>query len=91
MNVFAKDPSAVVEFSHDWGESYLRSGEALTVSSWSVDPAGLTVDSSSYTASLASVTLSGGSPGKLYRVSNAVTTTDGRVEERAIAIRVQQR
>lgn len=81
----------MVAFTHDWADSYLQTDETLLQSTWSVDPAGLSIDASSHTAARASVTLSGGTAGAIYRVSNRVTTSDNRVEERAIAIRVQQR
>ncbi len=91
MNVFTKDPTAVVKYTHDWAENYLGQDETLSASAWSVTPSGLDVDESTHSSGQASVTLSGGIAGILYRVSNAITTSENRAEERAIAIRVQQR
>jgi hypothetical protein len=37
------------------------------------------------------VTLAGGIPGHVYRISNFVTLSDARADERQLTVRVEQR
>jgi hypothetical protein len=84
-----KDPASVVDFQIDW-TLWLDVGDAISTSSWTV-PAGVTQDSSSYTTSAATVWLSGGTAGEVYKVVNQITTTGGRTTERTIEIRCVNR
>lgn len=86
---YLKDPNAVLDYRHDWA-SWLASGETIATSIWSVAPAGLAVDSETETTTTATVWLSGGTVGQVYRVTNRITTNQGRTEERTIVIRVEQ-
>lgn len=95
MTVFAKDPSAVLDYSLDYNDtadSYLEGGETISASTWSVAPTGeLVIDSDSNMTTTTTVTVSGGTAGNVYRLTNAVTTSAGRTEERSIILRVQER
>lgn len=91
MSVYLKDPAASLDYTIDWGAGYLGL-ERIAGSSWSIEPAGeLSVVSSSANETTTSVTLSGGIAGTVYRVTNHVTLTDAREDERAITLRVEQR
>lgn len=93
MSVYVKDPSAVVDYTVDWGAGYL-SGETVTVSGFSIEPVeagGLAVDSAASDGQTASVTLSGGLVGHVYRVTNQISTSGGRTDERSLTIRITQR
>lgn len=94
MTLLMKDPSAVLDYAIDWGAEYLGDDDLLAKSSWTVEPNeadGVAVVSSNYGGRLSSVQASGGVPGKLYRLSNSVTTQSGRTDERSIVLRVERR
>lgn len=93
MSVYVKDPSAVVDYTVDWGVGYL-SGETVSASEFSIEPVetgGLAVDAAASDGQTASVTLSGGLPGHTYRVTNQISTTGGRTDERSLTIRIIER
>jgi len=93
MRVYVKDPAAVVDYTVDWSSGYLA-GDTLTSSGFSVVPAetgGLTVDTETHDGTTASVTLSGGVAGHVYRVTNQITTTAGYTDERSLTIRIAER
>lgn len=93
MSYFLKDPQSRVDYAISWAEGYLD-GQAIAASAWAVSPAeagGIAVDEANFDAGRAAATLSGGIVGHVYRVSNRVTLSDGRFDERAILLRVEQR
>lgn len=93
MSVYVKDPAAVVDYTVDWGAGYLA-GETVTASDFSIDPVeagGLAVEAASSDGQTASATLSGGITGHLYRVTNQISTSGGRTDERSLAIRIADR
>jgi len=85
---FAKDPDAVLDYAVDW--SRWLAGDEIVTSEWTV-PSGLTKVSDSKTTTKATVWLSGGTAGQSYTVTNRITTTGGRTEERSFAIRIEER
>ena len=93
MTFLLKDPSAVLDYTVDWGAEYL-SGDALADSSWSVspdEPGGAAIAGSQFDLLLATVQVAGGVAGKIYRVTNQVTTASGREDSRSIVLRVEKR
>jgi hypothetical protein len=94
MAFLLKDPEAVLDYSVDWGADYLASGEMIAASDWSIapdEPGGVAVVGSDFDATTATVKAAGGIAGKLYRMINRVTLDSGRVDERSIVLRVEQR
>lgn len=94
MSFLLKDPDAVLDYAVDWGAEYLGEGELLAASTWSVLPdeaGGIAVIGSAFDASTSTVKAGGGVAGRLYRLINLVTTGSGRVDERSIVIRVENR
>ncbi len=91
MSVYVKDPAAVLDYSINWGGGYLQSGETLSSSIWTIFPADMTQSGAGNTASTASITVSGGVAGQLYQLTNRISTSQGRTDERSITIRVEQR
>ena len=85
---FTKDPNAVLDYTIDW--TRWLAGDQIAASEWLV-PTGLTKMADSKTASSATVWLSGGTAGQSYTVTNRVTTTGGRTEDRSFTIRVEER
>ncbi len=93
MTFLLKHPDATLDYAVDWGTDYL-SGEALATSDWSVEadePGGVVIATSSFDLLVATVMVSGGATGHIYRLTNQVTTTDGRDDSRSIMLRVEKR
>jgi len=97
----SKDPSEVLDFSIDWnrsgegkpdGSGWLNTGETITASTWTVET-GLTqtTPTPSQVAGKTTIWLSGGTTGGRYRVTNHVTTSQGRQGERTIRIDVRDK
>lgn len=88
-----KDPGGRIDYAFDWAAAYLD-GQVIAASSWTVEPVeagGVTIDAHAFDMVRTSVRLSGGREGVSYRVSNAVTLSDGQSDERSLTIRVEQR
>lgn len=93
MTFLLKDPGASLDYAVDWGADYL-SGEALASSQWTVEPdepGGVSLIGSSFDLLVATATVAGGEPGKIYRLTNHITTTEGRDDKRSIVLRVEKR
>lgn len=86
---WTKDSDAVLDWKFDWS-LWLATSEIITASVMSATT-GITIDSNSFTNTVATVWLSGGTPGIPYTVANRITTNQGRTDERSITIRVANR
>lgn len=86
---FLKDPNATLDWSFDWSR-WLADAETITAQTVTADP-GLTVNSTSQSAGVVTTWLSGGTAGDDYRVTCQITTSDGRIDDRTITIRVRER
>ena len=89
VQTFRKDPDANLDYGFDWSD-WLASGETISVSVWTV-PAGLAEGSKQMGDTSTKVWLSGGTAGNAYTVSNKVTTSDARVDERSFEVVVEER
>ena len=81
---FLKDPDAVLDYMFDWS-SWLQSGETISTSTMTAST-GITVDSDVATTTTTTVWLSGGTAGETYEVTNHITTSNSRAEDRTITI-----
>ncbi len=93
VGIFLKDPAARLDYAVDWSITYLN-GATVAASDWHVDPAepgGIAVASTVTAPTRTGATLEGGVPGHVYRIANRVTLSDGRADERALAVRVEAR
>jgi hypothetical protein len=94
MSIFVKDPAASIDHAIDWEGAYLA-GRGVTASLWSVQPTGgavpLTLANARSMGGRTAITLSGGSGGHVYRVTNRVTLSDGSNDERTLVVRVEER
>lgn len=91
MTTFAKDPDAVLDYGFDWSR-WLDEGETITASTWAVDDDGLTIDNDTlFDDTTTVVWLSGGTAGAFYRLTNHITTSDGREDDRTHTISVRER
>lgn len=94
MSFLLKDPNAVLDYAVDWGAEYLAAGELLAASEWSVapdEPGGISVAGSNFDPSISTVKAAGGIAGHLYSLVNRIRTGAGRIDERSILIRVEDR
>ena len=99
-STFIKDPDAALDYKFDFaaltngsGDSdWLASGETISSYEVTVDD-GLTLDSDSLANSDTSVVawLSGGTAGSNYKVTCAITTSEGRTDELTMVIKVRER
>lgn len=71
-DVLPKDPDSETDFAVDWS-NYLQTGESIASSTWEV-PAGVTEETNSFTSSIATIWLSGGTLGEFYTLVNRITT-----------------
>ena len=92
MSLYAKDPEARIDHAIDWS-AYLA-GQSIVASNWSVTPdeaGGVQVEADAHEAERTSARLSGGLVGRVYRVTNRVTLSDGQIDERSVTFRVEER
>lgn len=84
-----KDPDARLDWVWDWNE-WLDEGEVIENSVF-LASVGISIDNTSNTTRTATVWLSGGTAGQVYQVTNRITTSSGRIDDRSITIRVAER
>ena len=88
-NDFEKDPDAILDWHFDW-KNWLGDAEIIDTSIFIVTP-GITVTLEEKTTTNTTVWLSGGTPGRPYRVTNRIVTNQGRTDDRSITVRVKDR
>lgn len=86
---FIKDPDADLDWQFNWAD-WLADGETISSATFTVDD-GLTVTSTGHDDTVATVWLSGGTAGSVYRVTSHVVTSAARTDDRSISIRVTER
>lgn len=89
-----KDPDAIIDFGFRW-DRWLQTGETVATSGW-VASSGLTVEASPPPTTIVDDTVtkvwvSGGVAGTNYLLTNTITTSDGRTDERSFRIHVVER
>ena len=65
-------------------------GDTITASSWII-PAGLTQTDESFAPTTTTIWLGGGVAGQTYGLKNTITTAGGRVIQRTIELKVEDR
>lgn len=84
-----KHPDDVLDWSILWrAGGWLRDGDNIAASAWTV-PDGLTVTEATHDNDTATVWLAGGTPGADYRVTNRITTSEGRTAARSFVVHVE--
>lgn len=91
MSSYVHDPNAVLDYRMSWAK-WLEEAETISTSTWIV-PEGIVqaTPAPSNTTTDATIWLSGGTVGQEYRVTNRITTSLGRADDRSITIHVQER
>lgn len=93
MAIFLKDPTATLDYAIDWQAAYLD-GQTIQSSLWDVAPdaaGGITVSAANHDGGRTMVTLAGGMRGMRYQITNRVTFSDGRSDDRSLDVRVEDR
>lgn len=87
-----KDPNAILDYELDWSAWLIAANsDTIATSTWIV-PDGLTraLAGDSHNDTSAVIWLSGGTAGQLYTLTNRITTTGGRTEDRTRALYVKE-
>jgi len=87
---YEKDPGATLDYVWNWRKLYLELGETIIDSLVSAQP-GITLVSFTNSTDTVTAWLSGGTVGQEYLITSRITTSAGRVDERSILVRVEQR
>jgi hypothetical protein len=90
--IHTKDPDAVLDYAWDWS-AWLAEDETITDKTVSVEPSGLTIDSSIISGGSVIAWLSGGDVDTDYAVTCHIETsnTPVREDDRTLTIQVRQR
>lgn len=83
-----KDPEDTDQFSIDWNLDL--GADTILTSTW-LTPAGLTYNSDSHANGITTVTISGGTAGEVYELTNRIVTAGGRQRDRSVIVRVMSR
>ena len=95
-----KDPDANLDYVFDWApltngrpqakSDWLATSETITAATVTAD-SGITVADVSFTDSMVTAWLSGGTAGKTYTVRCRITTSMDRIDDRSIEVGVEDR
>lgn len=93
MTPILKDPGAVMRYTIAWPPGVLA-GATIVEAVWTVEPVedgGIAVDAHFIEGGDTGVALSGGAPGRVYRVACHAVLSDGREDARSVVLRVEDR
>jgi len=82
---FTKDPDETLDFVLNWKAEL--NGDTIFTSNFLL-PDGLTEASSSNTTNTATIFVSGGTSGLIYRITNRIVTIGGRTRDRTVNVLV---
>lgn len=84
-----KDPSENLDYTIDWSAA-LVANDTIVSSEWFI-PTGLNASQQTHDITKTIIWLSGGTVGEKYTVGNRITTTDGRIMERSVLLKIKNR
>lgn len=84
------DPSAKTDYSVDWTD-WMATGDAIAISTWAIAPAGPMLTDEAVAGATAQVFIESCVRGVVYRLTNRITTNQGRTDERSIVLRCEER
>lgn len=84
-----KDPDADLPWIFDWTD-WLDEGEAITDSDFTPS-AGIVIHDPGASSTDTTVWVSGGTVGNVYSLANKITTSQDKIDERTIYIKVKNR
>jgi hypothetical protein len=88
-----KDPQATLDYSVDWSD-WLVGADNISTSTWTIqtytgDAAPVVKSTDGTAGGVATIYVSGGTEGKIYRLTNRITTGSGLTDERYFRIVVK--
>lgn len=93
MATFTKDPQAVLDYGWDW-TNWLAGGETITTSTWTITLAPdaiLTIATPTFDGTSTTIWASAGTVGSDYKITNHITTSAGRQDDRTHKLQVRDR
>lgn len=91
MMSYLKAPGATLDYTLDWTGPCLGAA-TIEDSQWTVSPSedgGVLFLASEICGPVTRISASGGIPGHVYTLTNLVTLSDGRIDSRTLALRVE--
>lgn len=89
---FVKDPDARLDYTIRWS-AWLATGDTIASVDWAVTTGDVTIGSGAYAPSVSgtssTVWIEGGTT--MSTVRARITTTAGRIDDRSITVRIQER
>ena len=88
------DPDETLDYSCDWTAFLEDAGsptDAVQTSVWSIVPSGPTLSGERLDGAVASIFVAGAALRRVYRLSNKITTLQGRTAERSLTLRCENR
>jgi hypothetical protein len=82
-----KDPDANLDYTIDWTQ-WLGT-DTIAASLWEVSSTDLIIGNDSKTNTATTVWLSGGLAGQVYKVTNRITTAEGRIQDQSFRLNVK--
>ncbi len=90
IETFTHAPGANLDYGFDWlANGWLASGETIETSTWTAQ--GLTLTRQQISGGVTSVFAAGGKKGNSYKLTNTITTNQGRTDSRTITLAVEDR
>lgn len=84
---YEKDPDGIQDYVFNWAQKL--NGDTISTSTFLL-PDGLTSVSTSNTTTTATIFVSGGSAGAMYRITNRITTAGSRTRDWTYYIKVSE-
>lgn len=89
LNTFIKQPADRLDYDFDYSV-FLAAADSIETAVFTVEPAGLTIDTSLVEPTFTKVWLQGGVVGNTYKVSCTITSAHGRVKQDEIKLRIRE-
>jgi hypothetical protein len=89
MSSYLHDPQAKLDYGFDWSD-WLRDGEIIITSTWAI-ATGLTKISDSFSTSATTIWIKDGVAGESQVITNHITTSAGREDDRSHTLKVKDR
>ena len=87
MPVDLIDPNETLNYTFNWADAL--GSATISSSTWVITPTGPTLSNSANTSTTATIYVSGCTQGKIYSLSNRITTNGGVIEEKTITLRCE--
>ncbi len=85
-----KDPDAILIYKFDWSK-WLQAGETIITSVFTHTSATLLIDQPAIQGGFTVFRASIGTPGEAVMITNRITSSTGRVDDRTARLRIKQR